>query len=77
MPTPSKIMFNINVTAAGEGKAYTKILVFNTSESMSPYISFKGATINWANGGSAPSSSNINAIVFTSVGSKVIATVLE
>ena len=76
--TPSeKTTINIAVTAAGEGKAYTKVLAFNTSKSMNPYISFAGATINWANGGSAPISSNINAIVFTSAGSKVIATVLE
>ena len=72
-----KTMINIAVTAAGEGKAYTKVLAFNTSKSMNPYISFAGATINWANGGSAPISSDINAIVFTSAGSKVIATVLE
>lgn len=76
--TPAeKTMISIAVTAAGEGKAYTKVLAFNTSESMNPYIEFTGATINWANGGSAPTSSNINAIVFTSVGSKVIATILE
>lgn len=76
--TPAeKTMINIAVTAAGEGKAYTKVLAFNTGESMHPYISFAGATINWANGGSAPSSSNINAIVFTSAGSKVIGTILE
>lgn len=76
--TPSeKTTINIAVTAAGEGKAYTKVLAFNISKSMNPYISFAGATINWANGGSAPISSNINAIVFTSAGSKVIATVLE
>ena len=75
--TPAeKTVISIAVTAAGEGKAYTKVLAFNTSESMNPYIEFTGATINWANGGSAPTSSNINAIVFTSVGSKVIATVL-
>lgn len=77
MAPPSTITIHINVTAAGEGKAYTKVLVFNTNASNASSITFTGATINWANGGSAPSVSTINAIVFTSVGSKVIGAVLE
>lgn len=76
MAAPGSLI-TIDVAAAGEGKAYTKVLVFNSQAGFENNIRFTGATINWANGGSAPVMDDINAIVFTSVGSKVIATVLE
>jgi len=66
----------INITAAGAGKAYTKVIMIDTANFGEYYVTFTGANINW-NSGVVPSIDFAGVIVITSANNKVWGSIIS